>query len=67
MGPDEQGALDVSSGSLWSAPHAAGIYRDGLHTMSSAGPVTLVDVKSRQFSISGLAMRPRRELARLWK
>lgn len=65
--PKGWGALDISCGPVWSAPHTAGPYRDGLHTMSSAGPVTLVDVKSRRFSLNGLSMRPRRELARLWK
>lgn len=57
--------LVVTSGPMWSAPRAAGIYRDGLHTMSSAGPVTLVDVKFRRFSLKGLMMRPLRECARL--
>lgn len=57
--------LRFSSGPLWSAPNSLLPYRDGLHTMSAAGPVTLVDVKSRRLSLAGLTMRPRREAQRL--
>jgi hypothetical protein len=57
--------LSTSSGSLWSPSRQALPYKDGLHTMSAAGPVTLVDVKFRRFSPGGLLMRTRRELARL--
>lgn len=58
-------SLEFTSGRLWSPPEAAAPYRDGLHTMSAAGPVTLIDVKSREFSLEGLTMRPRREAQRL--
>ncbi|GGY96613.1 glucosamine inositolphosphorylceramide transferase family protein [Novosphingobium colocasiae] len=58
-------SLAFTSGPLWSPPDAAVPYRDGLHTMSAAGPVTLVDLKIRRFSLGGLTMRPRREAQRL--
>lgn len=47
------------------APRAVAPFVDGLHTLSAAGPVTLIDVKQRQFSLKGLAMRPLRDLRRL--
>lgn len=47
------------------APGALEPFVDGLHTLSAAGPVTLIDVKRRQFSLEGLAMRPLRDLRRL--
>jgi hypothetical protein len=47
------------------APAAAAPFLDGLHTLSGAGPVTLIDVKQRLFSAPALFMRPRRELARI--
>lgn len=65
-GQDGQGALDIADGATWTAPHEAGPYCDGLHTMSSAGSVTLVDVKNRRFSLNGLTMRPRRMLDHLF-
>jgi hypothetical protein len=46
-------------------PAAAAPFLDGLHTLSGAGPVTLIDVKQRLFSAPALFMRPRRELARI--
>lgn len=57
-------SVKVSSGKLWRAPAAAAPYTDGLHTMSHAGAVTLVDCKRRDFTLKGLAMKPRRLLAR---
>lgn len=47
------------------APDAVAPFMEGLHTLSAAGPVTLIDVKRRQFSLEGLAMRPLRDLRRL--
>lgn len=48
------------------APSRAGAYGDGCHTLSAAGNVTLVDVKQTRFFAKGLAMRPVRDLRRLW-
>lgn len=55
----------LQSGHLWRAPDAAAVYRDGFHTLSAAGPVTLIDFKRRRFSLKGLTMRPCRELKAL--
>lgn len=47
------------------APADAAPFIEGCHTLSAAGPMTLIDVKKRDFSLKGLTMRPRRDLARL--
>lgn len=62
LGPEH---CTVQTGPLWQSPASAGIYRQGFHTLSAAGPVTLVDFKRRRFSLAGLTMRPRRDLAAL--
>jgi len=62
---DLGGPLSIASGPLWVPPPQAQPYQDGLHTMSAAGPVTLVDAKFRRLSLGGVLMRPRRELRRL--
>jgi hypothetical protein len=49
------------------APATASPYLDGCHTLSSAGDVTLIDVKRTRFSPRGLAMRPLRDLRRSWQ
>lgn len=61
---DETG-LVASERGLLRPPAAAAPFLDGLHTLSGAGPVTLIDVKQRLFSAPALFMRPRRELARI--
>lgn len=38
------------------APASAGGFRDGLHTLSDCGPVTLIDVKRIHRSVGGLAI-----------
>ncbi len=44
------------------APAAASPYTDGCHTLSAAGPVTLIDVKQRRLSPLALAAWPVRNL-----
>lgn len=51
----------------FAAPECASPFVDGCHTLSPAGPVTLIDVKQRRFSFAGLAARPLREWRRLRK
>lgn len=48
------------------APASAMPFQDGCHTLSAGGPVTLIDVKQTAFSARGLAMRPLRDLRRMW-
>jgi hypothetical protein len=45
-------------------PPQAGAYRDGLHTLSGCGPVTLIDVKRIDRSPAGLLIDLRRRLRR---
>lgn len=59
--------VSVQTGITLHAPAQAAPYRDGCHTLSSAGPVTLIDVKRSRGSVLGLTMRPRRELRRAWR
>jgi hypothetical protein len=54
--------IEVGTGGALHAPTTAAPFIDGCHTLSAAGPVTLIDVKRREFSLQGLAMRPLREL-----
>jgi hypothetical protein len=49
------------------APAAAAPYLDGCHTLSAAGDVTLIDVKQIRLSVRALAMRPLRDVRRLWR
>ncbi|HEY3696472.1 glucosamine inositolphosphorylceramide transferase family protein [Phenylobacterium sp.] len=48
------------------APTAAAPYRDGLHTLSACGDLTLVDVKRTDRSLGGLAIDAGRVLGR-WR
>ena len=49
----------------FTAPDAAAPFDAGLHTLSAAGPATLIDVKRMTVSAEGLMLRPKRELNRL--
>lgn len=51
----------ASAGPLLRAPASAAPLIEGCHTFAGAGPVTLIDVKSRRFSARAMTMRPRRE------
>ena len=44
------------------APASAGAYRDGLHTLTSCGEVTLIDVKRVVRSVAGMLIGVRRRL-----
>lgn len=44
------------------APASAGAYRDGLHTLTSCGDVTLIDVKRVVRSVAGMLIDVRRRL-----
>ncbi len=46
-------------------PDSVAPFAEGMHTLSAAGPVTLIDVKRTRLSVRGLAIEARRELARL--
>ena len=48
------------------APPAAAPFVEGLHTLSSAGPVTLVDMKRTELSLLGLSIQARREVKKLF-
>lgn len=64
LAPDR--IVGAPAGSL-RAPPAARPFLDGCHTLSAAGPVTLIDVKHLQFSPRALAMRPMRDLRHAWR
>jgi hypothetical protein len=52
-------------GTRFVAPSAAAPFGAGLHTLSAAGPATLIDVKRLVVSAEALMLRPRRELRKL--
>jgi hypothetical protein len=60
---DPDAIIAVPMGVL-DAPLAAAPFTDGCHTLSAAGPVTLIDVKRTRFSPRGLLVRPLRGLYR---
>jgi hypothetical protein len=47
------------------SPASASPFQDGCHTLSSAGDVTLIDVKQTRFSARALTLRPLRDLRRV--
>jgi hypothetical protein len=53
-----------ASQALIGPPPEAGAYRDGLHTLSGCGPLTLIDVKRIDRSLGGLAIELQRGLRR---
>ncbi|MBB5729211.1 hypothetical protein FHS99_001689 [Sphingomonas prati] len=55
----------IAPGARIVAPESAAPCTEGFHTLSAAGPATLVDVKRTSVSLGGLTMRPLRELDRL--
>lgn len=50
----------------FTAPAAAAPFGAGLHTLSAAGPATLIDVKRTTVSVEGMMLRPKRELQGLF-
>jgi hypothetical protein len=57
--------FDARLGDAIRPPAAARPYLQGLHTLSAAGPVTLVDVKRTELSARGLGIEVRRRMRRL--
>jgi hypothetical protein len=60
---DETG-FAARAGEPLELPVSAGLYRDGMHTLSSGGGVTLIDVKHIDRSLAGLWLDFRRTLGR---
>jgi hypothetical protein len=52
----------AQAGDILCLPTSAGPYRDGMHTLTACGDVTLFDVKKIDRSLSGLALDLRRAL-----
>lgn len=50
------------AGTLIEPPPYAAPFCEGCHTLSAAGPVTLLDVKRRRGSVKGLSLRPLRSI-----
>ncbi len=60
---DETG-FTARAGEPLALPMSAGLYRDGMHTLSSGGGVTLIDVKHIDRSLAGLWLDVKRTLGR---
>lgn len=59
--------FEATAGEAITAPAGFAPYRRGLHTLSSAGGVTLIDAKRQHWSPATLALDVRRRLARTFK
>ena len=57
--------FEAEVGPLLPIPASAAPYIEGFHTLSSAGPVTLVDMKRTELSLHGLSIEARREAGKL--
>jgi hypothetical protein len=57
-------AFEATAGEAITAPRSFGAYREGLHTLSAAGPVTLLDAKRRHISAVTLWLDLKRKLAK---
>lgn len=55
----------AEAGTAITAPADCAPFIEGLHTLTAAGPVTLVDMKRTELSAHGLAIEARRELGKL--
>lgn len=55
----------ADQGAAISPPLSAAPYVEGFHTLSAAGPVTLVDMKRTELSLHGLSIELRRETGKL--
>lgn len=55
-------AFEAQAGEAIAAPPSFGAYVEGLHTLSSAGPVTLLDAKRRHMSAATLWLDLKRKL-----
>jgi hypothetical protein len=57
--------VEMTLGTRLTAPPAFAPYVEGMHTLSAAGPVTLIDAKRTELSLRGLAIEARREIRKL--
>lgn len=57
----------MAAGAAITAPTGFAPYTEGLHTLSAAGGVTLIDVKRTELSAHGLSIEVRREAGKLLK
>jgi hypothetical protein len=57
-------AFEAEAGPALELPLSVGAYAQGMHTLSACGPVTLIDVKRIDTSVSGLMLDLRRALRR---
>jgi len=57
--------FEAEAGAPIRAPAGFAPYVEGLHTLSSAGPVTLIDVKRTELSAHGLSIEAMREARKL--
>jgi hypothetical protein len=57
-------AIAAAPAGVIDAPEAAAPFTDGCHTLSAAGPVTLIDVKRTRFAPHSVLMRPYRGVYR---
>ncbi len=58
----DEGGFNAQAGAPLSIPGSSGAYRQGMHTLSACGDVTLFDVKRIDTSLPGLALDLRRAL-----
>lgn len=58
----DEGHFDAEAGEAIALPDSAGVYSEGMHTLSACGDVTLFDVKRIDTSLHGLALDVRRML-----
>lgn len=54
--------FEAEAGGPLTLPQDAGVYADGMHTLSACGDITLIDVKRVDTSLRGLALDVRRKL-----
>lgn len=64
LDPDE---VRMSAGPPLTPPAAFAPYVEGLHTLSAAGPVTLLDAKRTELSLHGVSIEVRREAGKLMR
>jgi len=57
--------FEARAGDAIKAPQRFAPFVEGLHTLSSAGPITLIDAKRTELSAHGLAIEIRRETRKL--
>lgn len=56
----DEAHFEAEAGEVLGLPGTAGAYRDGMHTLSACGDITLFDVKRVDTSLTGLALDLRR-------